>query len=142
MSDVLLVGIAPRSDEGRELFVSCTDYWHDVVRVCRVLFTDRFPVDATFYADRWLAPPTPHLGDAQARRLAELIDQAFAGDEVARTLDRYYREDALMVEFYGDEEDRIEAAIEDRCELIRELAAFLRASGGCEARWHDARGWG
>jgi hypothetical protein len=129
MSDVLLVGRAPQGAVGKEFFLHCADWWYDILAVIDTLLEGRFPVDVHFERDLLLAPRTPHLDGQTARELADLLEEVLTAGHVAMFLEQRYR-DELEVEA-----ELIEGYVADRVDQIGTLVAFLRSSGGCDAKW-------
>ena len=129
MSDVLLVGRAPAEAVGQEFFLQCADWWYDILAVIDTLLEDRFLVDEHFERDLLLAPPTPHLDGQTARELADLLEEVLSSRDVEALLKQRYR-DELDVEA-----ELIEGYVADRVDQIGTLVAFLRSSGGCDAKW-------
>jgi hypothetical protein len=129
MSDVLLVGRAPQGAVGKEFFLHCADWWYDILAVIDTLLADRFPVDEHFERDLLLAPRTPHLDGQTARELADLVEEVLSSGDVEVLLKQRYR-DELDVEA-----ELIEGHVADRVDQIGALVAFLRFSGGCDAKW-------
>jgi hypothetical protein len=129
MSDVLLVGRAPDKAVGKEFFLHCADWWYDILAVIDTLLEDRFPVDEHFERDLLLAPPTPHLDGQTSRELADLLEKVMSSGDVEVLLKKRYR-DELDVEA-----ELIEGYVADRVDQIGALVAFLRSSGGCDAKW-------
>jgi hypothetical protein len=134
MSDVLLVGRAPQGAAGKEFFLHCADWWYDILAVIDVLLGDRFPVEEHFERDLLIAPPTPHLDGQAARELADLLEAVVTAGDVEVFLKKRYR-DELEVEA-----DLIEGYVADRVDQIAALVAFLRFSGGCDAKWWTGKG--
>ena len=129
MSDVLLVGRAPENTVGKEFFLHCADWWYDILAVIDTLLEDQFPVDEHFERDLLLAPPTPHLDGQTARELADLLEEVLSSGDIDALLKQRYR-DELEVEA-----ELIEGYVADRVDQIGALVAFLRSSGGCDAKW-------
>ena len=133
MSDVLLVGRAPQGAVGKEFFLHCADWWYDILAVIDTLLEDRFPVDEHFERDVLLAPPTPHLNGQAARELADLLEEVVTAGDVQVFLTKRFR-DELDVEA-----ELIDGCVADRVDQIVALVAFLRSSGGCDAKWWTGR---
>jgi hypothetical protein len=129
MSDVLLGGRAPAEAVGKEFFLHCADWWYDILAVIDTLLEDRFPVEEHFERDLLLAPPTPHLDGQTARELADLLEEVLSSGDVEALLKQRYR-DELDVEA-----ELIAGYVADRVDQIGTLVAFLRSSGGCDAKW-------
>ncbi len=109
--------------------VTLGSWWYDILAVIDTLLEDRFPVDEHFERDLLLAPPTPHLDGQTARELADLLEEVLTAGHVAMFLEQRYR-DELEVEA-----ELIEGYVADRVDQIGTLVAFLRSSGGCDAKW-------
>jgi hypothetical protein len=129
MSDVLLVGRAPEGAVGQEFFLHCADWWYDILAVIDTLLADRFPVEEHFERDLLLAPRTPHLNGQAARELADLLEEVVTAGDVQVFLTKRFR-DELDVEA-----ELVDGSVADRVGQIAALVAFLRSSGGCDAKW-------
>ena len=129
MSDVLLVGRARQGAVGKEFFLHCADWWYDILAVIDTLLADRFPVEEHFERDLLLAPRTPHLDCQTARELADLLEEVVTAGDVQVFLKKRYR-DELDVEA-----ELVDGSVADRVDQLAALVAFLRSSGGCDAKW-------
>ena len=134
MSDLLLIGRAPSTSEGNEYFLHCMDWWWDIYHVVETLLSDSFPVKELFYRDLWLAPPTPHLSQGEARDLSGLLREIVLSGGAEMCLREWYRNDPDI----DDDGDVIDEWVQHRLEQIGSLMTFLDACGGCKAKWHGA----
>jgi hypothetical protein len=132
MSDLLLVGESPSGDVGKEYFLHCMDWWIDILQVIEACLDASYPFDAIFYRDLFLAPMTPHLSGEEAKTLAGILDECRERGE----LEQVVRQVISAGLYEEDDEDDLESRVEDRLDQIDRFITFLRACGGCRARWH------
>ena len=132
MSDLLLIGRAPKTSEGEEYFLHCMDWWWDIYHVVETLLSDSFPVEELFYRDLWLGPPTPHLLKAEARTLSALLREKVYTREVEKCLREWYFKDPNV----EDDGDVIDGWLQHRNEQIMIFIRFLDTCGGCKAKWY------
>ena len=135
MSDILIVGHAPLSDDGQEFFLHSTDWWFEILHVIEDLFSDRFPVNNLFSRDHDFAPPTPHLDADLSYELSLLLFEGIENGKARASLNRSYREDPILVNYFEGDEDQIDASLDERMKHLEEFAQFLKQCGGCSARW-------
>lgn len=135
MSDILLLGLGPESNEGREFFLHCADYWVDILEVICALTDDTFPVEEYMYRDSWLALPTPHLDGHGAFILSLQIEKILEDGSAREHLEWYYRTDPLSVDYFDGDNEHLADTVEERLVQLDELARFLGSSGGCRAKW-------
>ena len=135
MSDILLVGLKPASEEGKEYFLHCADYWVDILEVIYALTDDSFPVENYMYRDSWLALPTPHLNGHGASMLSLEIEKIIEDGSARSHLEQYYRKDPLSTDYFAGDEEHLVYTLNERLQQLDELVLFLRSSGGCRASW-------
>jgi hypothetical protein len=135
MSDILLVGLKPGSNEGKEFFLHCADYWFDIVEVLGALTNETFPLENYMHQDSALAPPTPQLGAYAAFIVALQIDRITRDGSARAHLEHYYRTGPFPVDYFEGDEELIAATVAERLEQLDKLARFLKSSGGCRAKW-------
>jgi hypothetical protein len=135
MSDILLIGLRPESNEGKEFFLHCSDYWVEILEVICALTDHAFPVSEYLYSDSWLALPTPHLDDHGASILSGQIEQIIKEGTAAEHLEQFYRSDPLLVDYFEGDEEHMAVNAKERLQQLDELALFLKRSGGCRAKW-------
>ena len=135
MSDILLVGLSPRSDDGKEFFLHCGDYWVDILEVIYALTDKVFPAENYMFRDSWLSPPTPHLDGDGALILSAQIERIIKNGSAREHLENYYRTDPLQVEYFNGVEEHLVETANERLRQLEELGLFLESSGGCKANW-------
>jgi len=138
MADILIVGKRPGSEEGKEYFLHSTDWWLEILEVITSLFGSVAPIGDWFVRELMLAPLSPHMNAEESRRLSALLKTALEDGSAEASLEKYYRESPLMVDYFEGDEELLESNKEHRIDQIREFAKFLEACGGCEAKWHGA----
>lgn len=135
MSDNLLVGLKPKSDEGKEFFLHSTDDWIEILEVICALTDYIFPVEEYMYRDSWLAQPTPHLDGYGAFFLALQIERVIKEGSAVKHLEQYYRSDPILIDYFEGDEEHMAFNAKERLRQLDELALFLKHSGGCRAKW-------
>ena len=135
MSDILLVGLKPKSDEGKEFFLHSSDDWMEILEVICALTDYIFPVEEYMYRDSWLAQPTPHLDGYGAFILSLQIERILKEGTAAEHLELYYRSVPLLIDYFEGDEEHMAENVKERLEQLDELAVFLKLSGGCRAKW-------
>lgn len=135
MSDVLLIGETPESEEGKEFFLHCSDWWYEMLEVINISMSDDFPVDEYFYRDSLLAPPTPHMAAEESRRFSALLSDVINSGAARECLDKYYHEDPLLIDYFEGDEDKVSGTLEERLQQLEEFTRFLKNCGGCKAKW-------
>jgi hypothetical protein len=135
MSDILLIGLKPKSDEGKEFFLHSSDDWVEILEVICTLTNYIVPVENYMYRDSWLALPTPHLDGQWAFILSLQIERILKEGTAAELLDQYYRSAPILIDYFEGDEEHMADNIEERLRQLDELALFLKLSGGCRAKW-------
>ncbi len=136
MSDILLVGKDFELKVGEEFFLHSGDWWYEILAVINGLPKDSFPVEKYFYRDLMLTPPTPHLDVANAMKLSDELEKFVETGEARTTLMNHYNTDEIMVDYFDGDEEAKEYCADERMEQIENMVDFLRASGGCHAKWY------
>jgi len=137
MSDILLVGLKPKSDEGKEFFLHSSDDWMEILEVICALTDYIFPVEEYMYRDSWLAQPTPHLDGYGAFILSLQIERIIKEGTAVKHLEQYYRSEPILIDHFGGDEEHMARNAKERLRQLDELALFLKFSGGCRAKWSD-----
>ena len=135
MSDILLIGLKPKSDEGKEFFLHSSDDWVEILEVICTLTDYIVPVENYMYRDSWLALPTPHLDGRWAFILSLQIERILEEGTAAELLGQYYRSDPVLIDYFEGDEERMADNAKERLQQLDELALFLSLSGGCRAKW-------
>jgi len=135
MSDILLVGLRPESDEGTEFFLHCADYWIDILEVICTLTDDILSVEVYMYRDSWLALPTPHLDGYGAFILSLEIERILKDGSAREHLEWYYGSDPISVDYFDGDDEHLADTVQERLRQLEELARFLKSSGGCRPKW-------
>lgn len=138
MSDMLLVGVAPTSEEGKEFFLHCNDWWYEILDVFIFLLADIYPMDEYFARDLLLAPPTPTMNAEESLKFSVLVNNILQDGTAKECLRMIYHIDPIYSAYYGEDEKLINDNINDRIEQIEALAKFLQYCGGCAAKWYIA----
>jgi len=136
MADILLVGTAPKNEEGKEYFLHCTDWWWDILFVIDRLLKDDYPVDEYFVRESLLSPPAPAMNAEESLEFSTLIENILQDGSARTCLKKIYREDPNLFEYYGTDEELINNNINHRIEQIEEFSRFLRSCGGCAVKWY------
>jgi hypothetical protein len=135
MSDILLIGLRPRSDAGREFFLHSSDNWVEILEVITALTDYIVPVENYMWRDSWLALPTPHLDGRWAFIVSLQIERILKEGTAAEHLEHYYRSDPNSIDYFEGDEEHMADNIKERGQQLDELAIFLSSSGGCRAKW-------
>lgn len=127
MSDQLFLGVAPKSDEGKEYFFYSMDDWIEIHRFIWSEVSDEFP-------------PYPNMDGETAEMLADRL-QKLLGYGVAQAYfvlalrKRYMAEEDENTEddfdlplWPGEDADEVERMVD----LLSGFTQFLRESGGCK----------
>ena len=136
MSDLSLVGKKPESEEGKEFFLHCGDWWYEILEVINGLPEASFPVERYFYRDLMFSPPTPHLDALAALNLSKELAGFVESGAGLKALIHFYKNNASMVEYFDGDSEAEEDSAEERMRQIDELVVFLKECGGCHARWY------
>ncbi len=134
MSDILIVGNQPKSEVGKEYFLHCLDWWHEILHVLKEL-DGEIPFEDWFVKECWLCPPTPFMDEEQSRVLFAILKGALETGRADRDLDSFYHEDELMIDYFNGDEEHMKAQKEERLEQLSEFAEFLSECGGCRVKW-------
>lgn len=135
MSDILLVGLRPESDEGKEFFLHSSDDWVEILEVICALTDYIVPVENYMYRDSWLALPTPHLDGHWAFIVSLQIERILKEGTAAEHLELYYRSDPNLIDYFEGDEEHMADNAKERLRQLDELALFLKSSGGGRAKW-------
>jgi hypothetical protein len=135
MSDILLIGLRPKSDEGKEFFLHSSDDWVEILEVICTLTNYIVPVENYMYRDSWLALPTPHLDGRWAFILSLQIERILKEGTAAELLDQYYRSEPILIDYFEGDEEHMADNVKERLQQLGKLALFLKLSGGCRAKW-------
>jgi len=131
MSDLSIAGRNPKTSEGKEYFLHCGDWWLDIIAVIENLPDEKFSIEEHFVREIWLAPPMPRIDEDVAQELAVYLEDVLASGEAKSVFLNNYLE-GLDVE---KDEETIQGWVEHSLELLVDFTVFLKACGGCEARW-------
>lgn len=136
MADILIVGKAPTSNEGKEYFLHCLDWWWDILVVIDRLLRDKFPIDTRFVRAMTLAVPSPAMNATESIEFSKLVKDIVQDGSARACLTQIYRDDPVLLDYYGDNEGLLMSNIDDRIEQLDTFASFLESCGGCKARWY------
>ena len=136
MSDILILGTDPVSDAGKEFFLHVTDWWIQVTDVLDNVMEGEAPLDEWFVRECMFCPRTPWLNEEEAIFLSSLLKNKIEEGSMERGLEKYFREDALMMEYFDGDEDALQDSMQERMGQIRQFAKFLSECGGCRVKWH------
>lgn len=126
MSDQLFLGVAPKSDAGKEYFFYSMDDWIEIHRFIWSEVSDEFP-------------PYPNMDGETAEMLADrfqkLLDFGVANAYFLlavrkRHMDEWSDDDIHMTRNLWISED--EDGVERMVNLLSGYTRFLRESGGCK----------
>ena len=127
MSDQLFLGVAPKSDAGREYFFYSMDDWIEIHRFIWSEVSDEFP-------------PYPNMDSETAEMLAgriqKLLDFGVAHAYFVLALRKWFMsvvedesdEDSGQQQWLGDDAYEVERMVD----LLTGYTQFLRESGGCK----------
>ncbi len=138
MSDLLIVGKAPKSEVGKEFFLYHLDWWHEILHVLRK-FGDKIYFDDFFIEECWLCPETPLLDESESKLLSGLLVKDVDNANIGYLLEKFYREDSLMIDYFDGDEDQLQAAYKERMGQFEEFVSFLSSCGGCRVKWHGMK---
>lgn len=143
MSDILIVGRSPTSEEGKEYFLHCQDWWWEILFVIKDLFKDRLPVKTYFVRESLLAAPAPRMDADVSSTFSELLENALADGSVDACLRKIYKENSTLYEYYGEDEELINDSLDERIVQLTKFAKFLKSCGGCDVKWYypDDEDW-
>lgn len=136
MSDVLLIGKKPESKVGEEYFLHSGDWWYELLEVINGLPEESFPVEKYFYRDLFIAPVTPHLDAENAAKLADELNKFIESGEALTVLINHYNTDEIMLDYFEGDEEKKEYCADERLQQLKAMLQFLKASGGCHAKWY------
>lgn len=137
MSDLLLVGTSPTSEEGKEFFLHSTDWWWDILEVFNILLKDIYPVDKYFVRESPLALPTPSMNAEESLIFSVLVENILKDGSASACLRKIYKEHPWLVDYYGDDEELINDNIIQRSDQLEKFAGFLKSCGGCTVKWYS-----
>ena len=126
MSDMLLVGTSPTSEEGKEYFLHCNDWWYDMLGVFDNLLSDTYPIHEHFTRDLLFAPPTPTMNAEECLEFSCLVEKILQDGSARTCLWNIYHTDQTQIEYFDGD---VHAA----------LAAY-NAGPGNAARWYETAG--
>ena len=127
MSDQLFLGVAPKSDAGKEYFFYSMDDWIEIHRFIWSEVSDEFP-------------PYPNMDSETAEMLADrlqkLLDFGVAQAYFVLALRKRYmaeedentEDDFDLPLWPGEDADEVERMVD----LLSGFTQFLRESGGCK----------
>jgi len=127
MSDQLFLGVAPKSDAGKEFFFYSMDDWIEIHRFIWSEVSDEFP-------------PCPNMdgetAEMLADRLQKLLDFGVAQAYFVLALRKRYmaeedentEDDFDLPLWPGEDADEVERMVD----LLSGYTQFLRESGGCK----------
>jgi hypothetical protein len=136
MADILIIGTSPKSEEGKEYFLHCLDWWWEILFVINRLLKDRFPVKTYFIREFPLAAPAPEMNDEQCIQFSLLLKDVIQDGSAVACLKQLYRDVPNLYEYYGDDQQLIKSSIEERISQMDEFVSFLWSCGGCEVKWY------
>ena len=140
MADMLLVGTAPTSEDGKEFFLYSTDWWYDIFKVFIFLLSDIYPLDEYFTRDLLLAPPTPTMDGEESLKFSKLVDKIVQDGSARMCLGMIYNVDPIFSDYFDEDEEiknlQINEQINERIEQIETFSKFLKDCGGCAAKWY------
>jgi len=136
MADILIVGTSPKSDEGKEYFLHCLDWWWDILFVINRLLKDRFPVDAYFIREFPLAAPAPVMEEEECQECSKLLQDVLQDGSARSCLMTRYRDDPVLYDYYGNDENLKNRNLDERLEQLEQFARFLDSCGGCRVKWY------
>jgi hypothetical protein len=132
----LLVGMKPESEQGKEYFLHCLDWWHEILSVLRVILKENLSFDEYFNSESLFTPPTPYVNAEQGARLGITILNKVTNGSVRTCLERLYDEDPIFIEAVADDINERVSRLDHREQQILELALFFNDCGGCRASWY------
>ena len=136
MADILIVGKAPTSKEGKEYFLHCLDWWWEILFVIDRLLKDKFPIDTCFVREMPLAAPSPTMNATESIELSKLVKGIIQDGSAKNCLRQIYRDVPVLLDYYGDDEGLIKSSSDERIEQLDTFAKFLESCGGCNVEWY------
>jgi hypothetical protein len=136
MSDILIVGKAPTSEDGKEYFLHCMDWWWDILFVIKRLFKDRYPVSEYFIRESDFTPPAPEMDEAESTKFAILLEASLKDGSARKCLEDIYRTNPNLIEYIDGDNELLTDTLNERMKQLEQFERFLKVCGGCNVRWY------
>ena len=137
MADILIIGIAPTSEEGKEYFLHCLDWWWEILLVIERLLNEHIPVDAYFVREFPFAATAPKMDAEDSRQFSILLEEILQNGSARTCLRQIYRDDPVLLDHYGNDGDLLKSNLDERIEQLETFTRFLKSCGGCNLKWYS-----
>ncbi len=135
MSDILIEGFKPKSELGKEFYLHSTDYWYEILEVFDEFIPVNAQLDDFLFKECILCPRTPYLEENDAIEFSCILEKYLLKDSIKAFLLKMYKEDPLYIDYFEGDCEYMNESASERTGQIFSFISFLKASGGCRAKW-------
>lgn len=135
MSDVLIVGFKPKSELGKEFCLDSTDWWYEILEVFDEFIPVNAELDDFLFKECMFCPRTPYLEENDAIEFACILEKYLFEDSIKSFLLKMYQDEPLYQEYFEGDIEFMEENVQERTDQISSFICFLKACGGCRAKW-------
>jgi hypothetical protein len=136
MADILIKGLNPKSEDGKEYYLHSTDWWVEIVNLIEDLIPEEHQVAEYFVRECIICPKTPLIDGEESVQLSKAIGKYLSIDAINKYLLAKYQNDDLYIEYFLGDKDLMTDHINERVEQLEKFSNFLKNSGGCRVKWH------